>query len=327
MVSLLPQGNETTECDRRLSRTARDMIQSQILPIVRHYLNDNKIPLPPATKKSPMTRVPTSMFDDSIGATLPLVIMDPSCPLHPYLDLYRDHERSVLTSLPGSMRKSPRRSIPHWFKCGLCGKVFATRYYLDVHQSKRHDDMMNATNVCLADLCPALGGCDERALQLEPYYGRGSGGVGPDAHMVKAAYLRQMPVCTMGSIDASRKLCTTVMSGCFPSSLAAQLHQAVCEHMSCHGKLHQFVHRHWYTWRDEWEDHYQGIKLSWISGLFLAGLAVYYLTEFVDRFLMMSGGRRRNREGRRLLQKGKRAKPTSWFSTWFRRNKVKNKVA
>lgn len=335
MSSLLPQKNETTACDRRLSRTARDMIQRQVLPIVRHYLNDNQIPLPPATKKLPMTRVPTSMFDDSIGATLPIVIQDPSCSLHPNLDLYRDLERSVLTSLPGSRMKSPRRSMPHWFQCGLCGKKFATRYYLDLHQSKRHDDsrsmMTNTTTpnvVCLADtICPALGGCDERALQLEPHYARGSGGVGTDAPLIRLAYLRQLPICSVESIAASRQQCTRLMSDCFPSALAEQLHQSVCEHFSCHGIPHRFVHRHWYMWRDEWEDHYHGIQFSWMSGLFLTGLAVFYLTAIVDRCLMMSGGRWRNREGRRLLLKDKRAKPAYWLTKWFRRTKVKNKVA
>jgi hypothetical protein len=47
----------------------------------------------------------------------------------------------------------------------------------------------------------------------------------------------------------------------------------------------------------------------------------------VDRCLMMSGGRWRNREGRRLLLKDKRAKPAYWLTKWFRRTKVKNKVA
>jgi len=331
MPSLLPHQNEsTTLCDRRFSRTARHMIKTQILPIVRHYLKDHKISIPPSTNKmSALNRLPTKIFDDSVGDTLALAITNSSCPLNPELDYFRDLERSVLKSLPLSIKRSQRQSVPHWFKCELCGKVFATRYYVDLHQMNHHAKPMNDNQVCLGEtLCKALGGCDEQSIQLEPHYARGSGGAGPDAHIVKAEYARQLPVCTAEKISASREVCAIMVRDCFPSDLAIQLQNIVCDRISCHGKMHQFFNRHWYTWRDEWDDHYHDHKIGWIGMLLVVGLVVYYLSFLVDRWLSDSfgSGQRGNIDGRRLLQKrNNRSKPSSSIGKWFKRSTAKAK--
>lgn len=331
MASLLPQQKDWPVCDRRLSRAAREMVKELILPIVQHYLKDNGFSVAPSVKKTILSRIPTKIFDKSVGETLLLAIKNTSCPLHPDLDSYSDLEHSVLQSIPGSSKRSPRPSIPHWLKCGKCGRVFATRYYLDLHQmnNHQHDAIdQNITKVCIGStICQALGGCDERAFQLEPHYARGSGGAGPDAHITKAEYARRLPSCTSESLHTHRELCVTMMSDCFPNDLAVQLQQFVCEHLSCHGNLHQFVHRHWYSWRNEWEDHYQHHKLGWTGMVLLFGLFFYYAGIFVDRFSSVVGrSKRKNSAGYRLLHNDKRTNPPSFLVAWYNNTKIKKKA-
>ena len=333
MASLLPQSKDWPVCDRRLSRAAREMVKEQILPIVQHYLKDNGFSVAPSVKKTILSRISTETFDRSVGETMSLVIKNTSCPLHPDLDYYSDLEGSVLQSIPGSSKRSPRPSIPYWWKCGKCGRVFATRYYLDLHQMSHHqqqnDDIdNNTTKVCLGStVCQALSGCDERAFQLEPHYARGSGGAGPDAHITKAEYARRLPICTSDSLKTHRELCIMMMSDCFPNPLAVQLQQFVCEHMSCHGNLHQFVHRHWYSWRDEWEDHYQHHTLGWTGTVLLLGLFFYYAVILVDRLpTVVAKSKRKNIAGHMLLQNDKRANPPSFLVAYYNNKKIKKKA-
>jgi hypothetical protein len=314
------------------------MVQTQILPIVQHYLRDRGIPISSTPNQFPTYRVPNAPWDVlmRVNDTLSVAIhrsrtsgrgSSTFCPLDPELDSFRDLELSVSVHLPASVKRSPRSTIANWFTCELCGKVFATRYYLDLHQSNHHHDHSESSttngnnNVCLGTtVCQALGGCHEQALLLEPYYARGSGGTGPDAAAVKAAYARQLPTCTSESMAQSRDLCVAMMADCFPHDLAIQLQHAVCDHaISCQSKVSGY--RHWYLWRDEWEEHYENQKLGWVGVVLLVGLGIYYLSTVVDRWLgtasTSGGGRNRNSEGRRLLQKNSRGTRSSWSSTLY----------
>lgn len=69
-------------------------------------------------------------------------LRDPSCPLSPHVDIL-SLQQSSKTFLHGGI-----------WQCKICGKMFSSEHYLDMHQARRHADMryMNGT-LCLADLC------------------------------------------------------------------------------------------------------------------------------------------------------------------------------
>lgn len=69
-------------------------------------------------------------------------LRDPSCPFSPHLDILRLQESSKTFLLGGI------------WQCNICGKMFKSEHYLDMHQARRHADMryMNGS-LCLADLC------------------------------------------------------------------------------------------------------------------------------------------------------------------------------
>jgi len=89
--------------------------------------------------------------------------------------------------LPMKQSLQNGRNSVFLFQCGICGKAFVSRYYLDKHMEAHHHqahdheseiDSAGKQSLCPADhVCKALGGlsaCAETMNQVSPYYGRGA---------------------------------------------------------------------------------------------------------------------------------------------------------
>lgn len=264
------------DCDRRLSRASREWIRRRIVPLV---LSPNK--------------------------TVEDQIVHPStCILHPNRDMLLSQEEQSYAIPAGSSRMTMTTTpsvalLPkqqqYWWQCGLCGKTFLTRYYLDLHLETKHTASANAMQedsrgdaVCPAtDICPILGGgCELMALELEPYYGRGgSGGGGGDSPSQRRHYWARMAhssSCNDTFLQTHvQPACRQVMENCFSSSVAKELSVGVCDTFTCHNRLlhhlaeHAVVVQHVYMWNDEWDTHYNH-TVGWTGLVVILSLLIYY---------------------------------------------------
>ena len=339
MRSLVPPSNVTGSCDRRQSRAARQVLLEQVVPLLEHWLQESGQDLP----SSPRRRTTTPNEPISLAPTYLWEVLHrtaaPGCPV--LRDMYRELEEHSWLVRARAPKLAPRRTYAHWFSCGLCGKVFTSRYYLDHHQHLHHtpgrdtstttQEVENSSVECLGTVvCGALGGCDRVSLDLEPYYGRGSGVVvEPDAVAIQRAWASQIQPCQEDQIQTELKPnCHALMNECFVDErLNAQLRQTLCDSLSCHTLLHrqELMHRH--LTQSLWWRH--PIHPEWpIVVLVLGLLGLYYWINF---FLMRErgshGGAAMNKRGRhRLLQKKKiPTNSVSSLSSLFRsRNKKKS---
>ena len=75
------------------------------------------------------------------------------CPLNPRLDMYLAQEKK-------KVKKSKNE-----YKCGICGKIFRTEYYLDKHMDLKHGDHIDTEmDTCLADFCQIFG-CGHKLVE------------------------------------------------------------------------------------------------------------------------------------------------------------------
>lgn len=348
MATLLPPANATGTCDRRMSRAARQLLMEQLVPLLDHWLHltsrhegiakDKGQQVPrsvsrwasssasrhaEATLKGPQTSLASPPY---LWETLRLAA-SPECPL--FRDVYRNFEEQSYMVRPRAPKLAPRRNYPHWYSCGMCGKAFSSRYYLDRHQHLRHnnDTATNSVkNVCLGHVvCDALGGCDQVALDLEPYYGRGSGFAElPDGTAVRRAWAAQIQPCHETHVQTILKPnCRKLMEDCFhhdddnrqndatQTSLSRMLIDTLCEPLSCHALLHrqELMHRHWIR-----SSGWHPVHPSWTTvGLVVGLLAMFYFAYFTWMAERGSHGGKAV-GGRTLLQKKKRSPSLTWFT-------------
>jgi hypothetical protein len=171
----------------------------------------------------------------------------------------------------GRSRQNQQRlqNAPQFHQCSLCGKTFATRYYLDRHLERNHfasDPSSSAgARSCAADWCHeflSLQACHEAALEDEPYYGPGSGNhapASPASMKTKHSWFQRahnIP-CRDGEMLQTRARCHSVVRSCFPpnSTLSMRLEQHMCGALSCHHRLHRIFQKH------------SGVDAGWNHGL------------------------------------------------------------
>jgi hypothetical protein len=314
MSVFLPPTNATGYCDRRMSRAARRIILQVIVPIVEHWLIDSGRSLPIKRRPKTSTREPQSLGPTYLWDILQLSA-SVSCPiLH---DTFRDLEDESFVSPPRSRNFSPRRTYPNWYLCGICGKVFSTRYYLDRHQTSHPKSFSEERNhICLGNLiCDALGGCDHVALESEPHYGRGSGDGGPDAATVHRAWLSRIKPCEEERIVTFKKPnCIQLMDSCFTDDLLRlSLQQKICEPLSCKTILHRQQIMHRYDLKLMWLEINKPSRFS--SGIVLIVLLLFYLIYWIVVYERRSHGGGQT-AGTKLLQKKKHV-----TGTWLTKRK------
>lgn len=380
MATLLPPANATGPCDRRMSRAARQLLVEQLVPLLDHWLQTTQmisrqklnkegkvntpvqqlqLPRPLSQRTSshgdtattpPLTGPQTSLAPPTfLWETLQLTA-SPECPL--LRDVYRHFDEQSFLLRPRAPKLAPRRTYPHWFSCGICGKEFSSRYYLDRHQHLHHNNKNNNSSssqedavdhrddnneICLDHLvCGALGGCDQVALDLEPYYGRGSGfGGHPDAIAVRRTWASQIEPCRETFVQTILKPnCRRLVEDCFHHNNAVDDDQAptiqlnqllqdtLCEPLSCHALLHrqELMHRHWIR---STSSLWHPVHPSWRTvGLVLGLLGIFYFSYYM---WMAERGSHGGKVvgGRKLLQKNKRPASFAWLSTFRRRTKKK----
>lgn len=323
MATLLPPVNATGPCDRRLSRAARQVLEEQLVPLLEHWLEETgqKLPQLPTTKlidhnKPP--RLPTTLAPTYLWDLLELTASAASCPLHPSRDVHHHVEMHSMMAEARAPKLAPRNTYGQWFHCGICGKVFGTRYYLDRHQHLQHGESSKENEkACLATaVCDALGGCDRMAtVDLEPYYGLGSGGPqGDHALSIQRAWAaRDMEPCDETKVQSQMKpACRKLMQDCFSSSQSAgssskslqkQLEESLCEPLSCHTLLHrqEWMHRHLAKGLFRQQLELQNIHSSTGVILVVVFLILYYLIVVIGCTERGShGGSGSNRSGRQL---------------------------
>lgn len=296
------------KCDRRLSRAAREMVHRRVLPLL------------PTSSSSSRENNDLDTLRDSIRDAS-------TCILHPDRDVLLGNEVQSIRIPAGSSRHSPRRdtttNLQRWYQCGICGKTFLTRYYLDLHFEHAHlprQEEGKTKNVCPAvDYCHALGGCDQVALELEPFYGRGSGGAGPDGPQVRQYWQTKTysEPCNDHTLQHQvRPACEAMMRECFSERVAKMLMVSVCDTITCHHRLHQLaghVLQHAHSWKSEWDEHHR-VSVGWMGILVMIAVGVYYLCLY--RRLLL----RTPKPTTRLLNK-KPSSSSSWFKTLTKKKK------
>jgi hypothetical protein len=276
-----------SNCDRRQSRAARHLVKTHLLNALA---SDTKV-------INADNRTIWDLLYEILDDVLP---SDTTCPLYhaSSRDIYYEHELASRT-IPSQPSRHlvmptvhrPGKFVPPnpwWYQCGICNKMFQTRYYLDLHLETKHINSKPQQQEQLHDepalLCPArdwchfLGpqACHDAAMLLEPYYGRGSGGYGPDQKSVRHGNARHAPSCN----TRHRTVCVETIHDCFAfePSLWKRLNQSVCAPLSCRDSLARLVtdpkrassanvSPRQQQYEQEWDYYYQAHQYSWPSVL------------------------------------------------------------
>lgn len=319
-------------CDRRLSRAARSLLEATLRQSV--FLGD---PMIHAT-------------DDDIWTILERWLRDArpaECPLFPSRDILRhDEEQSISIKPPSNSLKgaypsltlaerrkaSPKRP-KRWWKCGICSKVFSSRYYMDLHLKTHHNPDRRVINaavegtstgtatsssvlVCPADeWCRMLGeaNCHQQALLDEPFYDRGSDGWSDDGQFIQHKYskLAHSIPCDVGPIRAQ---CRNILDSCRMED------KSICDYLVCPAHHHylwegadssSMIPQDWRSiWMYETQHHSNGTLL----GIFICVLIcvwVYYVA-VIGPFTPPKQSKKNMLDpGKRLLQKSPGATTTT----------------
>lgn len=312
---------ENNNCDRRLSRAARSLLHEKLLtfPTVK------SMDLDPSSWS--VWQLLSYVLDDPREK----IQASPSCPLLPELDLWKEHELNSAVQSYDPINKKDQRTVsgltsshfarifrrehPYIYQCLYCQKSFTSRYYLDLHQSTHHprSKSHNATSTTnnnsttsttgALSVCPAttwcqflsMTACHQRALQDEPYYGRGSNGRRKDRYKVEAKLWKEEHAvpCTVAAANAARQTCHRVGELCFASTSPENKefwHQQVCNtaSLSCPSHLQQLyfrsrmdgdlILRQVHEWQQDWTYWYQEHhNVGWMGRLLLLALCAYYI--------------------------------------------------
>lgn len=339
------------KCDRRLSRAARELLKRHLL---RHF--------PASADGSSANNNNDVGLETLLKRLLPANVSD-DCPLLSFNDMLQadeDHSYQIPAKIsnkvyPISILKHRRKNSANkkpesWFQCGYCQKIFATRYYLDVHMEDYHSHSKqnqppNSVMTCPAtSWCPALGGswaCDQIALEDEPYYDRGSGGWGADAIHIKHKLTKQAhrTACTTASIQQAKGHCQELMEHQCHLGPTSKFHM-ICDSLACpnhHYRLLEDMHPHeWMEqFRETWS-HEKSHSVGMFGTILVMGLLVWYISisGWWSRMVVLMSGNgsgsgssssssqqrgRKDPAGRRLLQKSSfdssRHRPSRFWKT------------
>ena len=355
-----------TSCDRRISRAARAILQQHLSKLVAKTASTN------GDKDANVWELLYQTLPDSQINSSP-----DNCVLIPAKDMYKEDEEHVrempaqinVRAYPSSTLKARKKMSSKnpnlWYQCGYCSKIFMTRYYLDLHMDNQHRHEINSNNdeesvdglVCPAQSwCRILGGdgsCNQMALQLEPYYDRGSGGWGADSSFIQHKLAKEAHAipCTKETIAESKRACHEMletcgwtqhddgddasMSGSAASVLSGSaVHYQICGSLQCPNRIlhHVLGGLHVESWLEHWHiqwsretEHHQ---IGFFGFLLLAGLLLWYGSSiwnhiFGTTWINNAGPHQRRRRsqgdvsGRRLFQKSKQRSSSSWMpSSW-----------
>mmetsp|Transcript_543 Transcript_543/g.821 ORF Transcript_543/g.821 Transcript_543/m.821 type:complete len:325 (-) Transcript_543:73-1047(-) len=318
---LLPASNATGSCDRRMSRAARTVLMEQVAPFLENWLREEYNSLPRPTRLEPPTRKKaSSQAPNYLWKLLQMTITDNGeCPLKN--DIFQHFEQQSLVGLPRNARYVPR--YPHHYHCGICGKVFSSQYYLDRHQFLQHSEE-STSSFCWADyICSALGGCEKVALDVEPYYGRGSGPDGSEARPLQRMWAQQQGGCNDSYVAIEMKAnCEDLFQTCFEGSLRDALLKSLCEPLSCHSLFHreQLMHRH--LSMSLWQEHSRWKNPSSVGCLVVVVVVAFYLVKLLCKERGTNGGKK---IGNRLLTTRSTQKRKQWATRLIPMKLIKHK--
>lgn len=270
-----------SRCDRRLSRAAREILQNHLQSVVKEQKR---------SKSSSTFELAEDWESWSVWDLLDHLLSsrNTSCPLS-VSDSLRTHEEhsyviaagriSLASATPyavstprGQKYRGQKKLNPHWYQCGFCDKIFSTRYYLDRHMEEHHTDRLLTSGQCPAtSWCQFLSTttCHDMAMELEPYYDRGSQGYGDDGKTVRRRLEAQTPPCSDRELLEAYNHCRDVLDLCFDNDVTRILRETMCVAHTCHERLHHLI-LPWLSsasalkhmtsrapdWRDEWDAHH-----------------------------------------------------------------------
>lgn len=144
------------------------------------------------------------------------------CPLDPARDLWARHEK----------QKTRKRGSGTLWTCGLCGKVFKSEHYLDLHMERKHMNETPRGGVCLADYCELFEVC------------------GGDARYRRRREKEEGTDCNNATMVEARHRCEEAMTKCFPlenevsRKLNAKFSKQYCRVLDCRIRAEQKKEHH-----------------------------------------------------------------------------------
>lgn len=285
--------SQISNCDRRLSRAARSILINKILPILQHY--DETIDNIPLSKLSKQDKM--DYYESSI---LSLANNPKTCLLNPKRDIYWQEE--TLHKVVQPRRRHPSQKL---HQCGLCGKKFVSKYYLDLHLDSKHmNDHVpkeSGYEICPAiELCNIIGGqsiCSRKALEDEPFY---APGIHYDTNYndhkhnlhsqsIKRTYEKDAYSKPCSISDSSIQQCHDIIETCFGGNdgLVRDLNSLLCDTQSCHHQFHSLLNsivsvHHGYEY---WDSHHDEVNSIGYFGIFLiVAVILYYGKGSLDKW-------------------------------------------
>jgi len=293
-------------CDRRLSRAARSILVNKTLSILQHH--DEKIDsLLPLTGLSETDKL--DLYESSM---LRLISHSQTCLLNPKRDMYWQEERRRTTYKPRRRSRDKKLHV-----CGLCGKKFVSKYYLDIHVETTHQvenvskdniHMHNELIICPGnEICTYLGGsskvCEKKALENEPFYGSG-------LHDTKNYYSQSLKrkyqihihskPCKEKELQSSRHGCHEMIETCFGDnfSLIHDMSSLLCDTQTCHGQLYDLMESvvSIHHGRGEWNSHHEEIGSFGLGFVTFCILLLFYYWNTLRKWMSKIYKKRRSQK-------------------------------
>ncbi|KAF4657350.1 AN1-type zinc finger protein 2A [Perkinsus olseni] len=169
-------------------------------------------------------RTVRKILDRSVLPGLPEPL--PTCVLSPGNDIWSPHEQAKAWN-------RAKQNAATW-QCGICGKVFKSEHYLDLHMESKHMDIANEDGVCLADYCGIFSVCHGTSLISEPR---------PPPEYSSHVWSS----CDENELAALKEKCSLAVESCYdPHSphrdhrmAYATLYRSHCSMLSCGARFHQ----------------------------------------------------------------------------------------
>mmetsp|Transcript_145522 Transcript_145522/g.267449 ORF Transcript_145522/g.267449 Transcript_145522/m.267449 type:complete len:290 (-) Transcript_145522:64-933(-) len=136
------------------------------------------------------------------------VSLPSGCLLDPARDMYSVQEKA-------KRRRESGYPDVTW-KCSMCGKIFKSEYYLDLHMERQHADLLVRNGVCFADYCEAFEVCQPGRRWREA-----------------------QADCNSSALSEAKHHCEKAVSSCFPLAeestrrLHAQFSRHHCQVIDC----------------------------------------------------------------------------------------------